>query len=74
MTKTTDINVISNNVKGIQNSLKRLSSFLKENMFYNGVLFFQETHSSSEDEIQWKDEFKGALSFSHGKTNSCGVA
>ena len=26
------------------------------------------------DEIKCKDEFKGELFFSHGKTNSCGVA
>ena len=76
MTKTTDINFISNNVKGIQKSLKRLKIFtyLKENMSYNGALFLQEIHSSSKDEIKWKDKFKGELFFWHGKTNSCGVA
>ena len=31
MTKTTDINFISNNVKGLQNCLKRLN-YLKENI------------------------------------------
>ena len=57
-----DINFISNNVKGIQNSLIRLKTFnyLKENMSYNGVWFLQETHSSSKDEIKCKDE-RGAL-------------
>ena len=74
MTKTTDLNFISNNVKGIQNSLKRLKIFnLKENICYNGILFLQETHSSSKEEIKWNDEFKWELFFSHGKTNSCGV-
>ena len=43
-------------------------------MSYNGVLFLHETHSSSKDEIKWKDEFKGELFFSHGNSNSCGVA
>ena len=43
-------------------------------MSYNSVLFLQETHSSSKDEIKWKDEFKGELFLSHGKTNSCGIA
>ena len=54
MTKTTDINFISNNVKGIQNSLKRLKIFnsLKEKASYNGILFLQETHSSSKDKIR----------------------
>ena len=75
MTKTTNNNFISNNVKGIENSLKRLKTFnyLKENISSNGVLFLQETHSSSKDEIKWKDELKGKLFFLHGKTNSCGV-
>ena len=65
MTMTTDINFISNNVKGIQNSLKRLKIFnyLKENISYNDVLFHQETHSSSKYEIKWKDEFRGSFFF-----------
>ena len=54
MTKTTNNNFISNNVKGIENSLKRLKTFnyLKENISSNGVLFLQETLSSSKDEIK----------------------
>ena len=65
MTKTTNNYFISNNVKGIENSLKRLKTFnyLKENISSNGVLFLQETHSSSKDEIKWKDELKGELFF-----------
>ena len=58
MTKTTDINLIS---------------YLKENISSNGILFLQETHFSSKDEMKWKIKFKGDLFFSHGKTNSCGV-
>ena len=65
MTETTDINFISNNVKGIQNSLKRLKIFnsLKEKASCNGILFLQETHSSSKDKIRRKDEFKLELFF-----------
>ena len=75
MIKTTDNNFILNNVKGIQNSLKRLNIFnyLKENISSNGVSFLQETHSSTKDEITWKDELKGESFSSHGKINSCGV-
>ena len=29
---------------------------------------------NSQDEIKWKDKFKGELFFSHEKTNLCGVA
>ena len=67
---------ISNNVKGIQNKVKRLKIFeyLKDNLGSNGFVFLQETHSSINDEKKWNDDFKGHLFFSHGETNSCGVA
>ena len=69
-------NFISNNVKGIKASEKRLKLFeyLRNNINSNGFLFLQETQSSSNDEQKWKDYFGGPLSFSHGKSNSCGVA
>ena len=69
-------NFISNNVKGIKASEKRLKVFeyLKNNINDNGFIFLQETHSLSKDELKWKDEFGGYLFFSHGKSNSCGVA
>ena len=38
------------------------------------LCFLQETHSLSNDELKWKDEFGGPLFFSQGKSNSCGVA
>ena len=70
------ITFISNNVKGIQNSAKRIKLFkyLKSYVTGNGFIFVQETHSCINDEIKWRDEFNGELFFSHGKTNSCGVA
>ena len=37
------------------------------------VLFIKETHSSSKVEQKWKEDFKGHVFFSQGKTNSCGV-
>ena len=36
------------------------------------MLFLQETHSSSKFEEKWKEDFKGHVFFSHGKTNFCG--
>ena len=70
-----DFNFISNNVKGLQSSIKRIKIFeyLKEKIVPNGLLFLQESHSTINDEIKWKDEFNGKLYFSHGKSNSCGV-
>ena len=69
-------NVISNNVEGIKASEKRLKVFeyLKNNINDNGFIFLQETHSLSNDELKWKDDFGGPLFFSNGKSNSCGVA
>ena len=40
----------------------------------NGFLLLQETHPSLADEKKYADELKGPIFFSHGKTNSCGVA
>ena len=36
-------------------------------------MFLPETHSTINDEIKWKDDFKGEVFYSHGKSNSCGV-
>ena len=70
-----EITFISNNVKGIQNSAKRIKLFeyLKSSVTGNGFVFLQKTQSCINDEIKWRDEFNGELFFSHGKTNSCGV-
>ena len=70
------ISFICNNVKGIQNTEKRIKIFeyLKSYVTHNGFIFLQETHSTVNDEKQWEDEFKGKLFYSHGKSNSCGVA
>ena len=67
---------ISNNVKGIQAISKgiKIFEYLKNYVTSNGFIFLQETHSSVKDEKLWNDEFEGQLFFSHGKTNSCGVA
>ena len=67
---------ISNKVKGIQANDKRIKLFeyLRKYVIPNGFVFLQETHSTENDEKQWEDEFKGQLFFSHGKSNSCGVA
>ena len=69
-------NFISNNVKGIEVSEKQLKLFeyLRNNINNNGFIFSQETQSSSNDEQKWKDDLRGPLFFSHGKSNSCGMA
>ena len=60
---------LSNNVKGLQNSFKRIKIFeyLKNNIGSNGFLFLQETHSSLADRKKWADELKRSIFFSHSK-------
>ena len=67
---------ISNNVKGICSSEKRLKTFeyLKKNIHLNGFAFLQETHSLTQDEKKWEDDYKDSLFFSQGSSYSCGVA
>ena len=71
-----NLKFVTNNVKGLQSTHKRLKMFeyFRNLLSPNGIIFLQETHSSINDEKNWCDEFKGELIFSHGKTNSCGVA
>ena len=58
-------NFISNNVKGIKASEKRLKLFeyLRNNSNNNGFVILQETHLSLKDEQKWKDDFKCPLFF-----------
>ena len=60
-------NFISNNVKGIKASKRRLKLFeyLRSNINNDGFVFLQETHSSLKDEQKWKDNVKGPLFFFH---------
>ena len=72
---TDKINFISNNVKGFQSTNKRLKliKYFKDGIVSNGFLFLQETHSTVNDEIKWKDDFKGEVFYSHCKSNSCSL-
>ena len=71
-----NLSFISNNVKRLKAISKpiKIFEYLKNYVTSNGFIFLQETHSSVKDEKLWNDEFEGQLFFSHGKTNSCGVA
>ena len=63
------LHFISNNVKRLQNSLKRIkiSEYLKIKLGSNEFLFLQESHSPFTPEKKWADELKGPIFFSHGK-------
>ena len=56
---------ITNNVKGLQSSDKRLklTEYLKHKLETNGALFLQETNSASDDEKARADDFKFKIFF-----------
>ena len=70
------IQFISNIVKGLQSLEKSIKVFeyLKNCISNNGFMFLQETNSTVFDEKRWQDELKGKLFFSHGHSDSYGVA
>ena len=59
------ITFISNNVKGIQKSQKRMKLFeyLRSYVTTNGFVFLQETHSPIRDKKKWEDEFRASSFF-----------
>ena len=63
MLPNNSVSFITNNVKGMQSSKKRLKlmQYFKDKIGSNGVLFLQETHSDSK--VKWKKDFKGPISF-----------
>ena len=70
-----NFNFISNNLKGLKLTKKRIKLFeyfiLK--LAPSGVLFAQETHPAKEIEQKSKDELNGQIFLLHGKSNSCGA-
>ena len=70
-----NLNFLSNNVNWLNSSKKRIKmvEYFREKIANNGILFLQETHFSHYTVINWHDDFKGELFFSHGTTNSCDV-
>ena len=75
MLPSKSLSFITNNVKRIQSSKKRLKliQYFKDKIGSTGILFLQETHSNSKMERKLKEDSKDQVFFSHGKTNSCGV-
>ena len=65
--------VLSLNVRGIRDQIKRRSifSYLKDQKA--NIYFLQETYSERADENIWRKEWGGELFFSHGTKHSKGV-
>ena len=68
-------NLITFNVKGLQQKSKRLKvfNFIQDKLDKNGIFFFQESHSTPALEHKWASEWGGKLIFSHGESNARGV-
>ena len=73
MQTTVKLDILSLNVRGIRDQIKRRSifSFLKD--FKANIYFLQEICSDPEDEIIWINEWGGEIFFSHGTNHSKGV-
>ena len=71
MTSFNNFSFITNNAKRIQSIKKRLKliEYFESKITTHGMLFLQETHSSSDDEQKWRDNFGGNTSFLHCKRN-----
>ena len=68
------INLKSFNCRGLRERNKRnqIFTWLKTN--HHGIILLQETHSTTNDEQIWKRDWEGDILYSHGLTNSRGVA
>ena len=68
------LKIMSLNVRGLCNFKKRRSIFNWCRKSAGDLVFLQETHSVKENERQWQHEWGGKIIFSHGCSNSRGVA
>ena len=67
------IAIMTFNANGLGDEAVRKAVFSKLRR-YNSIVFLQETHSTFVKEKEWKDEWGGTILFSHGSSNSKGVA
>ena len=73
---TETLNIITANVRGIRNVIKRRALFRHLHTTYPGhIVALQETYSKKDDEHYWSAEWGSKIIFSHGaSTNQGGVA
>lgn len=74
MSETSIISFNSFNTRGLGDVVKRklIFTWLYEN--HKGITLLQETHSTANTEKLWKKQWDGEIVFSHGTSNSRGVA
>ena len=65
MLPNNSLSFITNNVKGMQSSKKRLKlmQYFIDKMGSNDALFLQETYSGSKVQQKWKENFEGPVFF-----------
>ena len=63
---------LTNSVKGLQSSKKRLKliKYFKSKLNHNGFFFYKKI---IKNEKAWVNDFNGPVFFSHEASNSCGV-
>ena len=69
-----NLNVVSLNVRGLQNTNKRNRIFQYFKIKKYDVILLQETYSTPEDKNKWKKEWKGPAFFSSLSNHKYGVA
>ena len=68
----TDFNLVSLNVRGLNNISKRKAVFKwLENKQYD-IILLQETHTTTVSESVWNRDWKGPIFYSHGSNHSRG--
>ena len=68
------INIFSFNARGLGNKIKRIAIFEWLHSKRGDIFFIQESHSSPESEIAWREQWGGKIFFSQGESNCRGVA
>ena len=72
--KPESIKFLSLIVRGLSNFHKRRAIFSWCRKQKTNLIFLQETHSTTERQDQWRKEWGAPVLFSHGSTNTRGVA
>lgn len=67
------LSILSLNVRGLRNSLKRKAIFLYLKQFNTDFYFLQECHSLREDRNLWRSQWGLDMWMSHGSSSSAGV-
>ena len=69
-----NIELLSLNCRGLRNKRKRHTLFSWLEKYNRAIIMLQETYSDASIEQIWSNEYKGKIYFSHGSSNSKGVA